>query len=273
MLAFASQLRAVDRHAEFVGMGLADSRSVHISNVTDEETHWSSQADDHSNQRPFCVAQDGSAAFFIKTGGNPAVRSGWDNGKNDKCCTSAPNTCRWYPTLQACTSLSLSVSLCLSLSLSVSLSPCRRAPLRWRLSLASRAPVAATALALHWPARSGQSAAAARAPLSTRPPAAWAPTHRSSYLQGSLSPAPRAKFCRRCFATTSERCASLALAPLPLISPYNSERSLCGTGISPHRAAGRRGCPSERSCSADRGAGLRCVRPSAEEDGGQRAAD
>jgi hypothetical protein len=103
VLAFASQLRAVDRHAEFVGMGLGDSRSVHISNVTDEETHWSSQADDHSNQRPFCVAQDGSEAFFIKTGGNPAVRSGWDNGKNDKCCTSAPNTCRWYPTLQACT--------------------------------------------------------------------------------------------------------------------------------------------------------------------------
>ena len=55
VLAFASQLRTVDRHAEFVGMGLGDSRSVHISNVTDEETHWSSQADDHSNQRPFCV--------------------------------------------------------------------------------------------------------------------------------------------------------------------------------------------------------------------------
>ena len=104
VLAFASQLRAVDGHAEFVGTGLGDSRSVRISNVTDEETHWSNQAGHHSNQRPFCVAQGGaSAAFFIKTGGNPAVRSGWDNGKNDKCCTSAPNTCRWYPTLQACT--------------------------------------------------------------------------------------------------------------------------------------------------------------------------
>ena len=115
-LAFASQLRAVDGHAEFVGMGLGDrTLSVRIGNVTDEETHWSSQAaDHHSNQRPFCVSQGGTsaAAFYIKTGGNSAVTSGWDNGVNDKCCTSAPNACRWYPTLQACTA-ALMTATCL----------------------------------------------------------------------------------------------------------------------------------------------------------------
>ena len=113
-LVFASQLRVVDGHAGFVGMGLGDSRSVRVSNVTDEETRWSNQAGHHSNQRPFCVSQGGAsaAAFFIKTGGNPAIRSGWDNGKNDKCCTSAPNTCRWFPTLQACTA-ALATATCL----------------------------------------------------------------------------------------------------------------------------------------------------------------
>ena len=112
-LVFASQLRTVEDHAGFVGMALGDSRLVRISNVTDEETHWSSQAAGHSSQRPFCVSQGGtSAAWYIKTGGDPAVTSGWDNGVHDKCCTSSLNTCRWYPTLQACNA-ALTAATCL----------------------------------------------------------------------------------------------------------------------------------------------------------------
>ena len=106
VLAFASQLRLVDGHAEFVGVHLSnDSSSVHVRNVTDDETKWSSsEAIDQSKQQPFCVSQGGaSSSYYIKTGGNPSVKSGWDNGVNDKCCTSALNTCRWYTTLQECT--------------------------------------------------------------------------------------------------------------------------------------------------------------------------
>lgn len=34
--------------------------------------------------------------------GDPAIRSGWDSGKKDKCCRDAAGDCRWFSSLSSC---------------------------------------------------------------------------------------------------------------------------------------------------------------------------
>ena len=53
---------------------------------------------------PFCVNTN-HGQFFIKDGGNPRVRSGWDGGTNDKCCRDTPTSCRWFTSSAACESV------------------------------------------------------------------------------------------------------------------------------------------------------------------------
>ncbi len=52
---------------------------------------------------PFCVNTN-HGQFFIKDGGDPRVRSGWDSGNKDKCCRETPTTCRWFTSSTACES-------------------------------------------------------------------------------------------------------------------------------------------------------------------------
>lgn len=50
---------------------------------------------------PFCVNTN-HGQFYIKDGGDPASRSGWDGGTKDKCCRDAKGSCRWFKSLPAC---------------------------------------------------------------------------------------------------------------------------------------------------------------------------
>ena len=50
---------------------------------------------------PFCVDTN-HGQVFIKVGGDPHVRSGWDGGTKDKCCRDAPASCRWFASSAAC---------------------------------------------------------------------------------------------------------------------------------------------------------------------------
>ena len=68
--------------------------------------------------RPFCSNGSTASAFYIKTGGDPARRSGWKGPPLDRCCRmkdSSGANCRWYHSLAECeAALPSWSSLCLS---------------------------------------------------------------------------------------------------------------------------------------------------------------
>lgn len=47
-------------------------------------------------QAPFCVWGEAAGAWFLKTGGDPTKRDGWDHGDRDKCCSSDAADCEWF---------------------------------------------------------------------------------------------------------------------------------------------------------------------------------
>ena len=51
---------------------------------------------------PFCVYAAAAGGYYLKTGGDPAVRSGWDQGHADKCCSTGASDCVWFPSASAC---------------------------------------------------------------------------------------------------------------------------------------------------------------------------
>jgi hypothetical protein len=63
---------------------------------------------------PFCALDTVGPKVFIKVGGDPRKRCGWDGGHLDKCCRRASrlhNDCRWYANESACTAaLTLAVA-------------------------------------------------------------------------------------------------------------------------------------------------------------------
>lgn len=80
--------------------------------ITDDEyltnlTHSFDRGDSKKQQRqqqPFC-AQGENGHFYIKTGGNPSVKSGWKGPPIDRCCRVKDATgknCFWYTNHAAC---------------------------------------------------------------------------------------------------------------------------------------------------------------------------
>lgn len=51
---------------------------------------------------PFCVYAAAAGGYYLKTGGDPAVRAGWDQGHSDKCCSTGASDCVWFATAAAC---------------------------------------------------------------------------------------------------------------------------------------------------------------------------
>ena len=55
---------------------------------------------------PFCVQQSvGSGTWYMKTGGDPDVKTQWKGPPLDRCCRAKDQSgqhCRWYPTQAAC---------------------------------------------------------------------------------------------------------------------------------------------------------------------------
>lgn len=49
-----------------------------------------------SPQQPFCVWGEAAGAYFLKTGGDPSKRDGWDHGLRDHCCSTDAANCRWF---------------------------------------------------------------------------------------------------------------------------------------------------------------------------------
>lgn len=95
----------------FLGVHLGGSvESVRAVAARDEQTGWESFAP--PAVAPFCVPQD-STSFYIKTGGDPAVMTGWDGGFVDKCCSSTAADCVWFGSAAACAaSLPLAPVIC-----------------------------------------------------------------------------------------------------------------------------------------------------------------
>ena len=65
----------------------------------DPQTNWNRTA---INPKPFCAMGAHATQWYIKTGGDPSVRHGWDGGRVDKCCRAAPHSCRWFSSKESC---------------------------------------------------------------------------------------------------------------------------------------------------------------------------
>ena len=73
---------------------------ANVSLVRDLQTNWTRAI---AGAAPFCdEASESAGAFFIKTGGDPGKRSGWDGGISDKCCSTDAASCRWFATAAEC---------------------------------------------------------------------------------------------------------------------------------------------------------------------------
>jgi hypothetical protein len=82
-----------------------------LSTIKDLQTDWSRPV---NGIQPFCV-EASTSSFYIKTGGDPTVRNGWDGGTLDKCCSTDASSCRWFSSLSECEiALPLSSILCRS---------------------------------------------------------------------------------------------------------------------------------------------------------------
>lgn len=75
---------------------------VDVLGLMDVQTGWSvSAAAAGSAVAPFCV-RAADATAYVKTGGDPLVRGGWDGGSADKCCSTDAGDCVWYASSAAC---------------------------------------------------------------------------------------------------------------------------------------------------------------------------
>lgn len=98
----------------FSSLTTSPSPFVNLTSVSDVQTGWTRNA---SGQQPFCV-QASTGSFYIKTGGDASVRSGWDGGETDKCCSTDASTCRWFSSSSECSlALPLASVLCRSCDL------------------------------------------------------------------------------------------------------------------------------------------------------------
>lgn len=86
--------------AEWLGVRVDGPReNVFATQVIDSQTGWSSFAP--VPHAPFCVSAT-SDSYYIKTGGDPSVTSGWDGGIVDRCCSSSPTACLWFNSAASC---------------------------------------------------------------------------------------------------------------------------------------------------------------------------
>ena len=82
--------------------------------------HWSSAS--RPPLAPFCASQTpgGAGSWYIKTGGDVSIRSGWKGPPTDRCCRAkdaSGGNCRWYSTEALCLAdLAGWRTLCLSCS-------------------------------------------------------------------------------------------------------------------------------------------------------------
>lgn len=53
-------------------------------------------------QPPFCDFCAPCNAWYLKTGGDPSKRVGWDHGSLDKCCSVDASDCVWFASEAAC---------------------------------------------------------------------------------------------------------------------------------------------------------------------------
>eukprot|EP01052_Picozoa_sp_SAG31_P010194 SAG31_NODE_550_length_14214_cov_3.054269_6_plen_477_part_00 len=111
-MVFASQFQSSSQAVASSFLGAILQRNVHVAlkNVSDIETGWHHATDSsllphHGVQAPFCVPQStrNSPPYYIKTGGDPQVKVGWDNG--DRCCrvnNPGGEDCYWFASLVEC---------------------------------------------------------------------------------------------------------------------------------------------------------------------------
>jgi hypothetical protein len=135
LVVFASQLQQLDTLTAEALVGARVRYATRLPNTTrglisvlDTETGWR-----HNRSAPtpspftpppppagaaLCVPHGGSPeSYYIKTGGNRSVKSGWDGGTQDKCCRVSARGCGWWYSMAACEAalrnLSSSNSVCL----------------------------------------------------------------------------------------------------------------------------------------------------------------
>ena len=106
--------RSADRPAEKQDWNLKANRTFVFPahGVRDLQTGWNQTAP-QPGPDPFCSSQNsnGSGPFYIKMGGDPAVRTGWST--SDKCCSTDAATCRWFEHITSCSASLKSVpALC-----------------------------------------------------------------------------------------------------------------------------------------------------------------
>ena len=76
----------------------APGELFNASLVRDLQTGWTRPT---ASAEPFCV-EAAAGQFYIKTGGDPAKRSGWDGGGADRCCSTDAADCRWFASATSC---------------------------------------------------------------------------------------------------------------------------------------------------------------------------
>jgi hypothetical protein len=86
--------------AAFVGASVGALAPAMLSSVTDQQT-GAARSINASALSPVCV-QSAGGAWYIKTGGDPTLTSGWDGGVADKCCRTDAGDCAWFGTQVAC---------------------------------------------------------------------------------------------------------------------------------------------------------------------------
>jgi len=79
--------------------GLLPPTGISVASVADLQTGWERAA--NGSVAPFCVEATPSS-YYIKTGGDPSVTSGWDGGDSDKCCSFDAGSCVWFGSAAAC---------------------------------------------------------------------------------------------------------------------------------------------------------------------------
>lgn len=108
IIAVDDALNAIESNAfssEFLGFKLGDNKNmttITVASVEDLQTGWQKTAPE--TQKPFCALQNAneSGPFYIKTGGDPNVRNGWDGGIVDKCCSTSGTACIWCNNIDEC---------------------------------------------------------------------------------------------------------------------------------------------------------------------------
>jgi hypothetical protein len=58
----------------------------------------------NATTQPFCVYCEACKGWYLKTGGDPNIKVGWDHGLNDKCCSTDSSDCVWFSTIAQCQS-------------------------------------------------------------------------------------------------------------------------------------------------------------------------